>query len=172
MPEKRSRRAVNFDLVGELLQKYYPKSNPKQAYFDIERFMTKHNFEHRQWSGYCSVEKLTRPEFISVLEDMIRQMPWLAYCVRRFDVTDIGDTFDLLPIMTDMEKVRTTQNFNIKKCVFVSKEQLQTLSKSGMRFEMKKAPDGRYIIKYKASDEKQVKKLLSEVKKQCKPHER
>lgn len=188
MPEKGSRRAVNFDLVGELLEKHYPKSNTKQAYYDIENFMTNHGFEHRQGSGYCSTEELTRLEFMLIFRKMIEQMPWLAYCVRRFDITNIGKTYDLIPIMELIIEQReqktlytsVTSSINHESAVSkisnaaktdkfyysrITHEQLKKLIDSGLSFDMKGTPDN-CMIRYSDKHKEKIEKILSSVKKQ------
>jgi virulence-associated protein VapD len=54
--ESRRRYAINFDLTIAQLRKHYDKDHPKSAYGKIKRYMLKHGFSHRQWSGYISVQ--------------------------------------------------------------------------------------------------------------------
>ncbi|MCM1128125.1 MAG: hypothetical protein NC429_16850 [Lachnospiraceae bacterium] len=91
----RRRRAINFDLNGDALQKYYSETNPNGAYKDIERFMKKHGFIHRQWSGYCSEKTLTNFELLSLFDEMYSKMPWLNTCAERMDATAIGSVYDI-----------------------------------------------------------------------------
>lgn len=89
------RRAINFDLNGDALKKHYSESNPNGAYKDIARFMKKHGFIHRQWSGYCSEKTLTNFELLQVFDEMYNKMPWLNVCAERMDATTIGSIYDI-----------------------------------------------------------------------------
>lgn len=66
---KKSRKALNFDLSEEKLRLYYPKKDIKQAWNDIEKFMSKEGFEHRQKSGYASERDLFDAEEVKFLID-------------------------------------------------------------------------------------------------------
>lgn len=50
-------KAINFDLDIKALQQYYPSSNWRKAYEDINKFFLSNGFEHRQGSGYISLIK-------------------------------------------------------------------------------------------------------------------
>lgn len=50
----RKKRAINFDLHGKSLKKYYSQTNPNGAYQEIGRFLHEQGFVHRQGSGYVS----------------------------------------------------------------------------------------------------------------------
>lgn len=106
------RKAINFDLDTKALQKHYPK--PKQwrkAYNDIEKFMKKEGFVHRQGSGYISERKLSMERIASISIKIKQAYPWLSICVNRFDVTDIGEQHDLTHLITgkSKEKVQEVQ---------------------------------------------------------------
>lgn len=85
----RVRKAINFDLNTKQLKAFYGKKFTS-AYYDIQRVFRKHGFEHRQGSGYCSRDQLTRFEVFHIAEDMKRELPWMKDCVKNIDVTDIG----------------------------------------------------------------------------------
>lgn len=95
----RSRKAINFDLDTQKLEIFYPHSDYRNAYRDIQRFMTKAGFIHRQGSGYISKEEMDNIKVSNIVEQLTLKYDWLKYCVKEFDVTDIGDQFSLLAVI-------------------------------------------------------------------------
>lgn len=57
--ERRYFKALNFDLDTHQLKAHYPGANYRQAYDDLRRFFKRHQFSHRQGSGYISDTKLS-----------------------------------------------------------------------------------------------------------------
>lgn len=49
--------------------------------------MLNNGFEHRQYSGYISVEKMTYRDLTMLLYKIKEQMPWLEDCAKRMDAT-------------------------------------------------------------------------------------
>ena len=97
-----SRKQITFDLRQESLKQHYPHKEPvlnpqyyKKAYDDIQRFMARNGFEHRQYSVYVSKEKLTTLDVVGLMEGLAEQMPWLSHCVNEIDVTNIGVQHEL-----------------------------------------------------------------------------
>lgn len=98
-----SRKQITFDLSQKALAQHYPRpqstANPKfykKAYSDISRFMKKNGFEHRQFSVYTSIQKVTGTDIHLLMDDLAREMPWLFHCVNQIDVTNIGAQHSLL----------------------------------------------------------------------------
>lgn len=100
------KKAINFDLDTKSLKEHYPGKNYREAYADIKSFMEKEGFEHRQWSGYNSKEKLTMQDIHILTIKLDMTFPWLKKCVNRFDVTDIGEQHDLTHLITGNAKER------------------------------------------------------------------
>ena len=92
-------KALNFDLDTNSLKRYYPGSNYRQAYRDIKTFLVQNGFQHRQWSGYKSIEPLSDYKITYIAIELDKRFPWLAKCVNRFDVTDIGKQYDMAKII-------------------------------------------------------------------------
>lgn len=92
-------KAINFDLDTKALQQYYPSSNWRKAYEDINKFFLSNGFEHRQGSGYISLIKTDDYSVLTLTRKLSITMPWLSKCVQHFDVTDIGEQFDMLGII-------------------------------------------------------------------------
>ena len=62
-------KALNFDLDTHQLQEHYPGANYRQAYDDLRRFFKKHQFSHRQGSGYISKDKLTTADIYDLMDE-------------------------------------------------------------------------------------------------------
>lgn len=123
MATKKYIRTFNFDLRIKSLRQYYPSSNFLKAYSDIKKFLLKHNFEHRQWSGYKSLEPLSDREVYNIIYNMTTTFPWLKNCVNKFDVTNIGDIYDLtLPIknILDLNEYLPQKEFSLNDLSSIS----------------------------------------------------
>lgn len=88
-----ARKAINFDLSTAKLKKYF--KNTSEAYRQIKSFMLKNGFEHRQYSGYVSKEKLDDYKIINISKKISIKFHWIHSCTNKFDVTDIGEQHDL-----------------------------------------------------------------------------
>lgn len=92
---KKEYKAVNFDLDVKKLKQYYTNSkgehskNYRRAYRDIKMFMYRNGFSHKQGSGYRSAEKITDTRVQNLIEDIVKEYPWIIKSVKSFDVTDI-----------------------------------------------------------------------------------
>lgn len=111
--KKRHYRAINFDLKVENLQKYYPQKNYLKGYDDIGNFLKAHGFYHKQYSGYRSEYKLSDKEVLLLMNLLRKEHPWISKCVTSFDVTNIGDVYELEFVLTSSEYVDnlTLDNF-------------------------------------------------------------
>ena len=107
------RRAIHFDLKESKLKEFYPKKDHKQAYRDIGVFLKNNGFTHRQWSGYFSIKPLSFADLTDIMDKMWSKFQWLEKCAVKFDVTNIGKTFDLLDMQTSTNLVEIPIN-NIK----------------------------------------------------------
>ncbi len=97
--EREKYKAFNFDLDTSKLKQHF--KNYTDAYKILETQMKKYDFEHRQGSGYVSKKKLSSMASIAIIKRLSKENPWLAHCVKKFDVTDIGKTFDLTYILRE-----------------------------------------------------------------------
>ena len=61
--------------------------------------LNEHGFEHRQGSGYTSVKPITHVDALVCITNITTELNWLSDCVKKFDVTDIGETYDLTYII-------------------------------------------------------------------------
>ena len=93
--ETPKRKAVNFDLYTHALRRYYNYESYTRAYYEISKFMKEHGFEHRQGSGYFSIEEMTDSEIFAVMSELKDKCPFVKSCTKVIDVTDIGVQHDL-----------------------------------------------------------------------------
>lgn len=100
-----SKKAINFDLKIERLKEVYPDENYNNAYRDIGRFLHKHGFEHRQGSGYVSEGNCEYNDVVVLSIALAKELGWFSYSVEKMDVTEVGQTWDLIPYLpTDDEQ--------------------------------------------------------------------
>ena len=74
--------------------------------------MEDNGFEHRQYSGYVSREPISEFSAISVTEKLNQKFKWLKDCIQKYDVTEIGATYDLKYIFDDAKKQEKEINKN------------------------------------------------------------
>ena len=81
-------KAINFDLDTHRLEAIFGVGKRRKGYAAIQRFLIKNGFDHRQWSGYVSKDKMTYAEIYLVIDGLLTGCPWIPGCTNRFDVTD------------------------------------------------------------------------------------
>ena len=108
MNKKDTKKAINFDLDTKELLKHF--KNTHQAYSSIKKFMEENGFEHRQYSGYVSNEPISEFAAISITEKLNKKFKWLKDCVQKYDVTEIGETYDLKYIFDEAKKQEQEKN--------------------------------------------------------------
>jgi cell filamentation protein len=108
MESKTTRKAIYFDLDDNALKAAYPKPGYKRAWDDIKKFMVGNGFEHRQKSGYNSLNPLEFAEVLKIVRDLIKALPWLSQTdvIQQFDVTEIGETHSLSHLFTEENEFR------------------------------------------------------------------
>ena len=97
MPTTHGRKAINFDLNDNLLKKYYPSRSYKYACRDIKMYLINNQFEHRQYSGYVSINEISMAEIGNIVGKMARKWYWLSKSVMQFDVTNVGEEYSFIP---------------------------------------------------------------------------
>ncbi|MCL2827063.1 MAG: hypothetical protein FWD72_06640 [Eggerthellaceae bacterium] len=109
MARSENRKSINFDLDTHSLNRVFGEGNRRQAYSQIKLFMEKNGFEHRQYSGYVSVKRMSFAGTYLLIKKLKESCPWLAGCVKRFDVTDFlgeSDALDFVVSSADDVPVR------------------------------------------------------------------
>ena len=110
----KKRKQITFDLSQKSLKQFYPHNEKslnllyyKKAYADINRFMKKNGFEHRQFSVYVSVKKHTATDINLLIYDLSKEFTWFKKCVTQIDVTDIGTQHSLLYLLENAEQTES-----------------------------------------------------------------
>ena len=67
--------------------------------------LKKHAFDHRQGSGYISTAKLDGDNVDDIITDVVSENEWLASCVKKIDVTDIGKQHDLTMTVKELSEM-------------------------------------------------------------------
>lgn len=91
--ESRRRYAINFDLTIQQLRQFVDAEHLGKAYGQITRYMEKHGFSHRQWSGYISDKILTKPELLEFTMELHKSFllcQWIEYVLLDDDRGDGG----------------------------------------------------------------------------------
>lgn len=112
--ERKYYKALNFDLDTHRLKEQYPGINYHQAYDDLRRFFKRHQFSHRQGSGYISDTKLGTADVYDLMDELSQKLPWVGDCVNKIDVTNIGRQYDLT------ELLKPTAPIDIDNSVFLT----------------------------------------------------
>ena len=96
-----TRKQITFDLSQEKLKLFYPRGSSqsenfyKKAYSDIQKFMLKNGFSHRQYSVYVSKKGLSQAEVNMLCDSISRVFPWIGNCINEIDITAIGKNYSL-----------------------------------------------------------------------------
>lgn len=61
----------------------------------MRRFFKQHGFYHKQGSGYVSNQKINSQDIYLLIDAIYEEYEWIAYCVKEFDVTNIGTQYQL-----------------------------------------------------------------------------
>ncbi|MDE6913992.1 MAG: hypothetical protein K2P35_09895 [Lachnospiraceae bacterium] len=102
---KRYRKEFTFDLKVDALKEEFGEKNYTKGWEELEKFFGKErNFEHRQGSVYCSLEKMSILDVYYLIDELKISCPWLRNCLTRMDVTDIGEIHELTDIIRENEE--------------------------------------------------------------------
>lgn len=66
--------------------------------------MVANGFEHRQYSVYTSIGKLTTLDVVGLMEQLAETFPWLSRCVSEIDVTNIGVQHSLKQVLENASR--------------------------------------------------------------------
>ncbi len=144
--EEAEYKAINFDFRIRSLTKYYPGQSYRQAYKEVKKYLEQNGFEHRQWSGYISSEKLTAIEVADVVNDLFFLSPWIPLCAKRFDVTDAPKyRLDALERFNDLVQGNKTLNEAFKEyerneALRKSRKSLKEISELGQERQKRRRP--------------------------------
>ncbi len=103
-------KAINFDLDTNLLNEHHPSGDYHKAYYDLRKFFKHHGFYHKQGSGYVSAQKINSQDVYLLIDALYEEYEWIVYCVKEFDVTNIGTQYELA---SDIRAYKDRDNFDI-----------------------------------------------------------
>lgn len=84
------KKQVAFDLDTKALKIYYPSESWNNAYDIIKRKMLKNDFSWQQGSVYVSNKPMLSRDVSVIIEELIKDNPWLNKCMRDCRQTNIG----------------------------------------------------------------------------------
>ena len=90
-----TKKALNFDISDSLLKQYYPSKSYKNGWKDINKYLIRYVFLHRQYSGYVSKDVISMIDVIQTVRNMAKYLKLLEYCIKEFDVTIVDDEYSL-----------------------------------------------------------------------------
>ena len=108
-----TRKSINFDLSTESLKKHFGE-NTAPAYNSIKKFMLDNGFEHRQYSGYTSIKPMSDKQINLFARRLANKFTWLKDCTQKFDVTDIGEQYDLTHLLTNKFSQKDRENSQLQ----------------------------------------------------------
>ena len=100
MARRENRKYVSFDLDTAGLVEVFGEKNRRRGYSEIQRFMLRNGFEHRQYSGYVSKGRMSYVETYDLIKALKKHCPWLQGCTNKFDVTDYMAESDATEFVT------------------------------------------------------------------------
>jgi virulence-associated protein VapD len=100
MARRENRKFVNFDLDTASLIEVFGEADRRRGYSEIKRFMVRNGFDHRQYSGYVSKERMSYVDTYDLIKALKKQCPWLQNCTKKFDITDYMAESDAIEFVT------------------------------------------------------------------------
>lgn len=120
-------RSVNFDLDTKEMKKTLGSST--KGYGMLRKSFKEFGFSHRQGSGYRSDKPMTRTDTINFVDDFGKANPWLADCVKTFDITNSGRAdYDFTNALRSA--ARSAQSENVDGSSSVSRPSLADMVRS------------------------------------------
>ena len=97
----KTRKAINFDLDNNLLKQNFLQKIIRMLGEILKNILKMKILFHHQYSGYVSKDDILMTDVFNLVGKLSRQYPWLKMSVMIFDVTIVGDEYNLLPIIKD-----------------------------------------------------------------------
>lgn len=101
MAKRENRKSLNFDLDTASLIEVFGEKDRRRGYSEIKRFMVRNGFEHRQYSGYVSKERMSYVDTYDLIKALKKHCPWLQHCANKFDITDYMAESDAIEFVTN-----------------------------------------------------------------------
>ena len=142
---KKVYKAINFDLSTKALKEHFGE-NTASAYAKIKEFMLENGFEHRQYSGYKSIQAMDNFEIYDIIKKLHNTYSWLKPCVVKFDVTNVSKQYDFTFVFEDKplnEKTILKENHKKEKDSLkrFSKEQIERIRQKAKQKSKEQKPE-------------------------------
>lgn len=90
-----------FDLILKELKKNFGAKNYAKGYEELYKFFCiERDYEHRQRSVYCSNNPMSNKEALKTIINLTDNCPWMKSCLKRMDITNIGELHEVTNIIT------------------------------------------------------------------------
>lgn len=89
--------AITFDLDTKALEQHYPSSSWRNAYADIERFLSDFGFTRQQGSVYFGDSAVDAVTCVTAVQELAQAYVWFEKCVNDIRMLRIEEFNDLMP---------------------------------------------------------------------------
>ncbi len=94
-------------MILKELKKNFGAKKYAKGYEELYEFFCKNrDYEHRQRSVYCSNNRMTNKEVLITIIELTKKCPWLKMCLRRMDITNVGDLHEVTDIISKNVKMQ------------------------------------------------------------------
>lgn len=128
---KKCIKAINFDLETKRVKEIFNSNSPYiylKAYQLVSKFLKSNDFKHRQFSGYISSKKMSDAEILNIAYKLNDELPWFSKCVKKFDVTDVGEQHDLMYIFQKSSKEKLhAKSEKSKEKALISRDKIKKM---------------------------------------------
>lgn len=87
------RKQLTFDVDTNVAKQILGEQNYTRIYADIRKFMTKEGWQHVEGSVYMSKKAIDNGDVSYMINDMIKQYPYLSKCIKQMHQTDISKVY-------------------------------------------------------------------------------
>lgn len=94
MPANRIKQ-ITFDVDTLVTKKILGEKGYTQIYNDIRTFMEKNGFSHIQGSAYLSNKPMSNTRVYMLIQQLLKNKPYISKCVRTMTQTDVGKSYDM-----------------------------------------------------------------------------
>lgn len=139
----RTRKQITFDLDTDAMKKYYPSDSWNNGYEVIKRHMKKNDFIWLQGSTYASEKPMSHVRVQGIINELIKDNPWLNKCMRDCRESNIGKEHNLNYMFDKDAEVLTREELNKQK----KQEQQGSLSDYRAEIEKMRQSSGKSDLK-------------------------
>lgn len=111
----KARKQITFDLDTDAMKKYYPVDSWNNGYDVIKRHMKNNGFLWLQGSTYASEKPMSHVRVQGILDELIRNNPWLNKCMRDCRESNIGKEHNLNYMFDKEAEVKMREEIKAEK---------------------------------------------------------